>query len=90
MAGWYRSGRCALGEGQNPKAPAVKREAEEDWGRQQIECYGSTELQKKRTAVGRVRSLLHQGRHSEVTVWIAANLAVIGVEGAEAAAAGAE
>jgi hypothetical protein len=24
---------ASLGEGQNPNAPAVKREAEEDWGR---------------------------------------------------------
>jgi hypothetical protein len=24
---------AALGEGQEPEAPAVKREAEEDWGR---------------------------------------------------------
>ncbi|MBO0718988.1 MAG: hypothetical protein J2P55_16890 [Rhizobiales bacterium] len=30
----YRSGPvAALGQGQNPNAPAVKREAEEDWGR---------------------------------------------------------
>jgi len=28
-----RSAIQALGQGKNPKAPAVKREAEEDWGR---------------------------------------------------------
>ena len=30
----YRSGRVSRVKVKNPKAPAVKREAQEDWGRQ--------------------------------------------------------
>jgi hypothetical protein len=61
MAGMARLALClrpltALGQVEEPAAPAVKRAAEEDWGRDSVAWPSSRELIRARTGHGRARA----------------------------------